>query len=181
MFETVEEVAEGLARAKYLTTPTTHRHVFVAAKQHKALLVEGPPGSGKSEIALAVAQAAGTDCVRLQCYEGIDEDAVIQLADPPVTQGSHISVEDRLEEKTRGERHSAIPYLSTAKMGVRLLPGVKPVPNVRLWDKYLMEAFVNLKRVGFPLAVEMKIGKGSDSAALGNGNDNRSTGRWLLL
>ena len=128
MFETVEEVAAGLARAKYLTTPTTHQHVLVAAKQHKALLVEGPPGSGKSEIALAVAQAAGTDCVRLQCYEGIDEDKAIGKFDTALQRlylGSQKRLADQGWEGLKKRLHS-LDFFSAGPLLEALLYETKP-------------------------------------------------------
>ena len=51
--------------------------VYLAAKMQKPLLVEGPPGCGKTELAYAVAAAAGTTVERLQCYDGITEEKAI--------------------------------------------------------------------------------------------------------
>jgi len=73
----VEQLAEGLRRARYVTDPVTLQVVYLAAKMHKPLLVEGPPGCGKTELAYAVAQVAGTTVERLQCYEGITEEKAI--------------------------------------------------------------------------------------------------------
>lgn len=73
----LEQLAEGLSRARYVTDPVTLQVVYLAAKMHKPLLVEGPPGCGKTELAYAVAQAAGTTVERLQCYEGITEEKAI--------------------------------------------------------------------------------------------------------
>jgi MoxR-like ATPase len=51
--------------------------VFLAAKLQKPLLLEGPAGSGKTQLAVSVAQAAGTHIERLQCYRGVTEDKAI--------------------------------------------------------------------------------------------------------
>jgi MoxR-like ATPase len=51
--------------------------VFLAAKMPKPLLLEGPAGSGKTQLALAVAQAAGTHVECLQCYSGVTSDQAI--------------------------------------------------------------------------------------------------------
>src|SRR5262249_16028442 len=51
--------------------------VYLAARLHKPLLLEGPAGSGKTQLAIAVAQAANTTVERLQCYDGINEEKAI--------------------------------------------------------------------------------------------------------
>ena len=77
LFASLEQLAEGLRRARYVTDPVTLQVVYLAAKMRKPLLVEGPPGCGKTELAYAVAQVAGTTVERLQCYEGITEEKAI--------------------------------------------------------------------------------------------------------
>lgn len=77
MFESTRELAEGLLGARYVTDPITLQIVYLAARMRKPLLVEGPPGCGKTELAYAVATAAGTVVERLQCYEGITEEKAI--------------------------------------------------------------------------------------------------------
>jgi MoxR-like ATPase len=77
VFASWEQVADGLRCARYVTDPVTLQVVYLAAKMCKPLLVEGPPGCGKTELAYAVAQVAGTTVERLQCYEGITEEKAI--------------------------------------------------------------------------------------------------------
>ena len=78
-FESVDDVRDRLAEAGYLASDAIATTVFLADALGKPLLVEGPAGVGKTELAKAVAAAlsgaTGTDAdlVRLQCYEGIDE------------------------------------------------------------------------------------------------------------
>lgn len=84
MFASTEELACGLHDAQYVVDPVTLEVVYLAAKMHKPLLVEGPPGCGKTELAYAVAAAAGTTVERLQCYEGITEEKVIGKFDEPL-------------------------------------------------------------------------------------------------
>jgi MoxR-like ATPase len=77
VFGSVRELAEGLRDAQYVVDPITLQVVYLAARMRKPLLVEGPPGCGKTELAYAVAAAAGTLVERLQCYEGITEEKAI--------------------------------------------------------------------------------------------------------
>jgi len=77
VFASVGKLAEGLREARYVIDPVTLQVVYLAAKMQKPLLVEGPPGCGKTELAYAVAAAAGTTVERLQCYEGITEEKAI--------------------------------------------------------------------------------------------------------
>jgi MoxR-like ATPase len=70
---TQEFVAAGLRNARYVTNERVETAVFLALALEKPLLVEGPAGAGKTEIAKVLAEMLGTELVRLQCYEGLDE------------------------------------------------------------------------------------------------------------
>jgi MoxR-like ATPase len=73
LFASAAEVRERLGAVGYLTDDATATTVFLADRLGKPLLIEGPAGVGKTELAKAVAAATGSGLVRLQCYEGIDE------------------------------------------------------------------------------------------------------------
>jgi MoxR-like ATPase len=72
-FASVDDVRSRLSDAGYLTDEAIATTVFLADRLGKPLLVEGPAGVGKTELAKAVAQATGSELIRLQCYEGLDE------------------------------------------------------------------------------------------------------------
>src|SRR5580700_341386 len=70
---TQEFVAAGLRRAHYITNERVETAVFLALALEKPLLIEGPAGAGKTEVAKVVAELLATELIRLQCYEGFDE------------------------------------------------------------------------------------------------------------
>lgn len=77
MFSSLEEVNRSLRETGYIADSVATSTVFLAARLHKPLLLEGPAGSGKTQLAYSVAEAAGTTVERLQCYEGINEEKAI--------------------------------------------------------------------------------------------------------
>ncbi len=70
---TVAEVKEALGQVGYLADEPAALVSFLAQRLGKPILVEGPAGVGKTELAKALARASGRELIRLQCYEGLDE------------------------------------------------------------------------------------------------------------
>lgn len=73
MFASPEDARVRLSAVDYLTDPGIATAVFLADALGKPLLIEGPAGVGKTELAKAVAAAGSAELIRLQCYEGLDE------------------------------------------------------------------------------------------------------------
>ena len=77
MFEDVQQITAALRGQQYIPTDDISTVVFLAGKLGKPLLVEGPAGVGKTELAKAWSGAAGQRLIRLQCYEGLDENKAL--------------------------------------------------------------------------------------------------------
>ncbi len=72
-FDSIDAVRNGLADVQYLADDGISGVVFLADRLAKPVLVEGPAGTGKTELAKSVARLTGSRLIRLQCYEGLDE------------------------------------------------------------------------------------------------------------
>ncbi|HEV2068521.1 MAG TPA: MoxR family ATPase, partial [Acidimicrobiales bacterium] len=72
-FPSIDAVRDGLADVAYLTDDATAGVVYLADRLAKPVLVEGPAGTGKTQLAKSVADLLGSRLIRLQCYEGLDE------------------------------------------------------------------------------------------------------------
>jgi MoxR-like ATPase len=72
-FESVAQVRQELQDVKYLADEGIAGVVFLAERLGKPVLVEGPAGTGKTQLAKSVAEMTGARLIRLQCYEGLDE------------------------------------------------------------------------------------------------------------
>src|SRR5205085_6871489 len=72
-FESLDAVRAGLASVGYLADDATAGVAWLADRLDKPVLVEGPAGTGKTELAKSIAAWSGARLIRLQCYEGLDE------------------------------------------------------------------------------------------------------------
>ncbi|MDQ6617287.1 MAG: MoxR family ATPase, partial [Actinomycetota bacterium] len=72
-FESITAVRDGLRRVRYLADEGIAGVVYLADRLAKPVLVEGPAGTGKTQLAKSVAEMSGARLIRLQCYEGLDE------------------------------------------------------------------------------------------------------------
>ena len=72
-FASVEQVRSGLKGINYLADDGIAGVVYLAQRLGKPVLIEGPAGTGKTQLAKSVAELTGARLIRLQCYEGLDE------------------------------------------------------------------------------------------------------------
>ncbi len=73
----VEVIQESFEKLHYICNPQIATAVFLAYHLEKPILIEGPPGVGKTELAKTAAEMLELECIRLQCYEGLDESKAI--------------------------------------------------------------------------------------------------------
>ena len=99
MFSSLDQLGERLRATGYIADSIGTTTVYLAAKLHKPLLLEGPAGGGKTQLAYAVAEAANTSVERLQCYEGINEEKAIGKFDEPL---QRLCVELKSKSKSNG-------------------------------------------------------------------------------
>ena len=97
MFSSIDDLGHRLEAAKYVIDAVTLQLVYLAARMQKPIIVEGPPGCGKTALAQAIAAAGDTVVERLQCYEGINEEKAIGKFDNALqklfleTQADHLT------------------------------------------------------------------------------------------
>jgi MoxR-like ATPase len=109
MFPSQQELEQRLRTSGYIADPVTVTTVYLACRLHRPLLLEGPAGSGKTELAYALAEAASSKVERLQCYAGINEEKAIGIFDESL---QRFFIESRIESHETdwvalgGELHS---------------------------------------------------------------------------
>ena len=134
MFETANDVAEGLRAAGYAADNVLVQTIWLSTRMKKPILIEGPPGTGKTYLAQAFAAAAKTDLIRLQCFDGITEKQAIGSFDESLQRlflETQVAALDREWEKLRNQLHT----LDFFTQGPLLQALLQPKPIVLLIDE----------------------------------------------
>lgn len=105
-FETIDQVVEQLAGARYIADRALATVLFLAHRLEKPIFLEGEPGVGKTEVAIVMAQLFETNLIRLQCYEGLDASTSLYEWNYP-KQLLHIRLEEK-GSRNKGEIERAI-------------------------------------------------------------------------
>src|SRR5213079_2437293 len=79
-----DELQRLLTTHGYIAKPEVAKVLYLALRLQKPLLLEGPPGAGKTQIAKVLSEALGMHLIRLQCYEGIDEGKALYQWNEPL-------------------------------------------------------------------------------------------------
>lgn len=102
IFDNPTQIIESLDRHQYVADEDFATAIFLLLKLQKPLLLEGPPGVGKTEIALVLSQVLKTELIRLQCYEGLDVSTAVyewnyqkQLLGIKLQEQSILSIEEK--------------------------------------------------------------------------------------
>ena len=99
MFPSIDELRQKFQEVRHIVDEVTLSQVYVAGELKKPVLIEDPPGCGKTELAKAMAFALDTAMERLQCYPGIDEEKAIGKFDTALeklflgTQSDHLGTD----------------------------------------------------------------------------------------
>ena len=106
MRKEVRKIKQLLEEQVYITDAAVATALYLSMTLGKPLLVEGPAGVGKTEIAKVLAKALGTKLIRLQCYEGLDSTTALYEWNYP-RQLLHIKIEEssRVSEAEIGRAH----------------------------------------------------------------------------
>ena len=100
-FESIEQVVDELAAARYIADRALATVLFLAHRLQKPVFLEGEPGVGKTEVGLVLACLFNTQLIRLQCYEGLDVSTALYEWNYP-KQMLHIRLEEH-EQKGKEE------------------------------------------------------------------------------
>ncbi|MHB1674873.1 MAG: AAA family ATPase [Acidobacteriaceae bacterium] len=147
IFDSIPETHRALTDVGYITDEATAAAVFFAARENRSLLIEGPAGAGKTELALSVAKAGNMPFIRLQCYQGIgdkqaigDFDHALQdlFVDRESRSGKLRSFDDLAVETRSRKFFNAGPLLEALESETRCVLLIDEIDKV----DYAFEAFL---------------------------------------
>src|SRR3954469_20287091 len=156
-FETVPSVREGLATVNYLADEGIAGVVYLADRLQKPVLVEGPAGTGKTQLAKSVAEITGARLIRLQCYEGLDESKALyewnykkQLLRIQAERGNEATWADVEEDIFSDEFLLTRPLLEAIRAGGPVVLLIDEVDRVEIETEALLLEVLSEYQVSIP-------------------------------
>jgi MoxR-like ATPase len=132
-FQGIDHLQEKLSEAGYISDASINMSLFLCHKMERPLLIEGPPGVGKTEIAKVLSRIHQTELIRLQCYEGLSADQAIYEWN---YQKQLISLKMMEVEKMTLDEKESIIYQDDYLLKRPLLESIsQPIPPVLLIDE----------------------------------------------
>jgi MoxR-like ATPase len=182
MFIDTDDTLERLAQVGYFTTRETAQTIYLAGVLNKPILLEGPAGAGKTEMALAVKRATGMDLVRLQCYEGLtDKEAIGSYSEElralfvRFHQGSFGEARDKIADRDFFLGGPLVESLETPKRCILLIDEIDKISHA--FEAQLLE-FLNDWKLTIPQLGEVTTKHAPFTIV--TANDERQLGYPLL-
>jgi len=157
MFISVEEVQQRFRGAQYIASRRIATVVYLAQRMGRPILIEGPAGVGKTELAKALSEATGLRLIRLQCYEGLDEAKALYEWEYAKQLLYTQILKDKIGEKDRGIISNVTRFGFFVELNRHFIEGLVPVRS--LADDYYHFSEKSHQLIGRRMKKRYRIGQ----------------------